>query len=73
MAVCEDPRPASQLAVQRRPLRPGRLCTCGAVSMALVSLDVLRSVTVGRVEEIDVLIVVAGQEFCKDMPREPSR
>lgn len=45
--------------------------TCGVVAVALVSLDVLRSVTVGRIEEIDVFIVVAGQQFCKTHRQAP--
>lgn len=39
--------------------------TCGVVAVPLVAPDVLCAVTMGRVEEVDVLVIVAGQELCR--------
>lgn len=40
--------------------------TCGVISVALISLNILGPITVRGVEEINVFIVVTGQELCQE-------
>lgn len=43
----------------------GRL-TCGIIPVALVSLHILGPVAVRGVEEVNVFVIVAGQELCQE-------
>lgn len=58
----EKPPSPGPAACRSRP-GPAAL-TRGVVAVPLVSLDVLGPVAVRGVEEIDVLVVVAGQQLC---------
>lgn len=40
--------------------------TCSVISVALVFLNILGPVTVRGVEEVNVFIIVTGQELCRE-------
>lgn len=43
----------------------GQFPTCGVVAVTLVLPDVVGPVAVAGVKQVDVLVVVTGQQFCK--------